>query len=176
MRLFLCQGTNSFRLCGYFGADRLLIWPSFSQIRCVLLWSLGWLPFREELVIAAIGDAGCLTKSCRFHESQARRNIIRSVFSVSRVNAAQRRLSPTDREQSFDSQQTVSKWPPTANRSKSVFVPVLNTAPLNAGYRSVLRRQPKELARNRPSNGCCLERRGTPWLASRLRPRLVITV
>src|SRR6266576_1835071 len=157
MRLFLCQGTNSFLLCGCFGADRLLMWPSFSQIRCALLWSRGWPPFREELVIAAIGDAGCLTKSCRFHESQARRNIIRSVFSVSPANAAQIHLRPTGHQREFDSQQTASKWPSPANRSKSVFVPVLNTAPPNAGYPSVSPRQPKKLARNRPSNGFCLE-------------------
>ena len=50
--------------------------------------------------------------------------------------------------------------------------PVPNMAPRNAGYPNGLPRRPKELARNRPSNGCCLERRATPRLASRSRSAL----
>src|SRR5204863_7588728 len=34
-------GRNSFHLCSYFDANDLLMWPSFSQIRCALLWRHG---------------------------------------------------------------------------------------------------------------------------------------
>ena len=84
---FHCQRAGSVHLCGYFGENRLLMWRSFSQIRYALRWSRGWPEFREQLVIVAIGDAGCLIKSCRSRESQGRPNITRTVFSVSRSNA-----------------------------------------------------------------------------------------